>query len=390
MFKERLLFEKNAVSIKQLRRAARKRIYNSSRRASTKLPKGFFKSNLDKAETNISRHTSNIKKLNKKLEGLGIDLEGANRSVEELSNVDIEGHRKNLKSSASNVRKWITDAKEEALAENDLKNWRDYLPRKVNRLQKDRRAINKVRQGKAQNIKYMKRLNKDIDQAQNELAAEKKLLRISKDGWGQADFDQGHSGKVRIHGFKNKTPQERAVIALHEGREMIEEDRYKKLGVKSFGTDAMGIKDSGHSNVTVPLYDANIYRTLTDDDALASKLKKMREPEIQAAKKLLPKGAPIFDQVLGSGITYGKRSKPKSIIRAENILSGKVSASDAAKSHASKMVSNYTKRNAPNTRLNRREINVIRKLNDQKFNPTIFKKASFNPLWPTLLARKLN
>ena len=224
----------------------------------------------------------------------------------------------------------------------------------------------------------------DAIKKRNELEGEVAALKTRvQDGFGMARMggfiEPGEEFPrqllIDIHGFRGKDPAERAIMALHEKRELLERYKHYRKGYSAeamnrIGTDSLGIPNAQHQNVVVPFYDLNIARTLTGEGSenVARRLQALRAPEIEATKDLLPEVAPILDQLTGRGVAYGTRAKPNYVRRAEAILSGAVPSSEAAKRRAQYIVDTHVAGNAPNVRLNRREIDYIRQLSDRKFS----------------------
>tara|TARA_Y100001973_G_scaffold104892_1_gene176127 strand:- start:3455 stop:6178 length:2724 start_codon:yes stop_codon:yes gene_type:complete len=376
--------EKLAVSVRQIRDAARSTVYKSPLRESTKIPKGQFES----GERWLADHATRAEEAAARLRPSDIEKQIAEARQRMVS---AEGYLANpnnpervlLRESKPKIQAEIRAAKEEASLAGEPLEWRDYLPRYT----KQRRAATALRRAKHNFTAAEKEVSFEKGKLQEAIEAQEKaqvLSRMKKDGFGDAAtqwWQDSLTGKrvpaISIYGFKNKTPGERAIIALHEKREALEGVRHLRKGltdeqIKRIGTDALGIRNSGHQNVVVPFYDLNIARTLTGEGSrdISRKIQALREPEILATQKLLPEVSPLLDQIVGQGVTYGRAAKPNYVSAAESMLASGKPLSDAVRARASAIVDSYSRGVAPNTRLNRREIDYVRQLSDAKFGKT--------------------
>lgn len=372
MFYE-VLMEKRAVDTSKLRRAARKLVYKSKARlkpAFESLPNNADE--IDDARRfvkqlelpNSTAHLNPHNRQHRKLRDLRELVSSGKPAGATQESLDAHRHGK------ENIQHWIKSAKEEALQDGEPREWRDYLPRKFDRM---RTANVRIRRAKAQQKQFAKH-EKQLSELERSVRTDAKddLGRaLTRGGGGKAGYNPA-TDKINFHGFKDSTPESRATVALHEFNERLEAKRYKRKGIdplKAVTTDRALGPGNVHANATLPIRDLNIARTATGKNSarLREEFENLRAGELVQMKQKMPSLSPLLRQLEGAGATYSKRGPSKTVAHAQSILSSGT-GSDAVQRRARAIVSKYETAQKPNVRLNRREIDHVRDVYDKTFN----------------------
>lgn len=373
---------KTAADTGVLRRAARKLVFNNRKlrqRVRKYTPRGTYSPTEHKVRVDAARNQ--LKGVLASPETKHLDwfddetLQSLIQLRDKGPTLPAGGYSR-LATAKKEMPDWIRKAKAEAHTAGEPRAWRDYLPRHVDRLQRDKAHLNeakKLRESAPQQIaEIMERAR--ASKRGEVLAARDNLGRVAGGG-GVASFDP-RKNKIMVEGFREAHPAQRATSALHEFNEFLEAKRYAKKGrpfdqIKT--TNQVLGPGNVHANATLPVRDLNIARTVTGDGAelVREEFENLRAMELDAMKRKMPQLAPMLEQLEGRGKVYGKSSSSKALTRAQSILSsGK--GSPALRGRAQKIVDTHAAGQVPNVRLNRREVSHVRDTYDKMFQRPVW------------------